>query len=354
MGSSSPIVVGIMYPSWWYGSEDGFGEEVAALEAIDPRIEVVFPTYEEPHEVRTARGAPQADGAAPIEAQPIEPEDRELMARMHVALAIDVPPDITTIAPDLAWVQAVGSGTAQLQAAGLAPAGVTLTSNGGSNGVAIAEFVFGRLIEARKHFVDLAAAQADHEWKAIYGTQLSGQTLGLLGYGAINQAVAVRAAAFGMRVLVARRTPDAQPEPPVDECFGPDDLHEMLGRCDAVIAAVPETPETEAMMNADAFAAMRPGAFFANVGRGTLVDEAALVDALESGQVGSAAIDVAQVEPLPADHPLWEAPNLRISGHCSTAPSALFPNLHRTFRENLRRFVGGEALTNQVEAGRGY
>ena len=66
MGSSSPIVVGIMYPSWWYGSEDGFAEEVAALEAIDPRIEVVFPTYEEPHEVRTARGAPQADGAAPI------------------------------------------------------------------------------------------------------------------------------------------------------------------------------------------------------------------------------------------------------------------------------------------------
>ncbi|MEZ5373426.1 MAG: NAD(P)-dependent oxidoreductase [Microthrixaceae bacterium] len=252
----------------------------------------MFPTYEEPHEVRTARGAPQADGAAPMEAQPIEPEDRELMARMHVALAIDVPPNITTIAPDLAWVQAVGIGHRPVAGRRAGAAGVTLTSNGGSNGVAIAEFVFGRLIEACKHFVDLAAAQADHEWKAIYGTQLSGQTLGLLGYGAIKPARGRRAAAFGMRVLVACCTPDAQPEPPVDECFGPDDLHEMLGRCDAVIAAVPETP-TEAMVNADACSDATGGVLRQRrpcrhrAGRRGRPDRR-----LESGQVGSAAIDV--------------------------------------------------------------
>lgn len=353
MRNSAPIVVGIMHPPEWLGSESDIAAEMAALEAIDPRIEVVVATYIESHDVRTARGAPD-QAHRPMEPQPIAPDVREAMQRLHVALAIDVPPDITTIAPDLAWIQAVGSGTAHLQAAGLDAAGVKLTNNGGSNGVGIAEFAFGRLIESRKRFREIAALQAEQRWTPMYGTQLSGQTLGLLGYGAINQAVAERAAAFGMRVLVARRSSGAQPARPVDEFFGPDELHEMLGRCHAVIAAVPETPETEGLMDAAAFAAMRPGAFFANVGRGTLVDEAALIAALESGHLGSAAIDVALVEPLPQGDPLWDAPNLVISGHCSTSPAAMMPNLHRLFRENLERFVNGRPLLHEVTAGRGY
>lgn len=352
MDEAGSIVVGILYPPAWYGSRRGFSDEVAELEAVDPRVEVVTATYEEPHEVRTARGAGAADSALP-EAQPIAPEDRATLSRIRVALAIDLPPDITEIAPDLAWVQAVGSGTAQLQAVGLAEAGVTLTSNGGSNSLAIAEFVFGRLIEARKRFRELAAAHADHRWDSLYGEQLSGQSLGLIGYGAINQAVAERAAAFGMRVLVTRRTPRAA-EAPVDCFHGPDGLHEMLGSCDAVIAAVPETAETDTMMDAAAFASMRRGAFFANVGRGTLVDEGALVAALSSGQLGAAALDVTRTEPLPPEDALWDAPNLQISGHCSTSPAAMMPNVHRLFQDNLRRFVNGEALLNEVAADRGY
>jgi phosphoglycerate dehydrogenase-like enzyme len=349
---STPIVVGILYPPEWFGSEPGFRAEVEAIEGTDPRVEVVVATYLEPHELRTARGA--GVDAPPVEAPTITPATRTALRRVRVALAIDVPPDITTIAPDLEWVQAVGAGTAHLQAAGLAQAGVRLTSNGGSNSVAIAEFVFGRLIESRKRFPELAALQGDHRWEPRYGEQLSGQTLGLIGFGAINQAVAHRAAAFGMTILVVRRTANAIPEGHVARCFGPDGLHEMLGQCDAVIAAVPETPETAAMMDTAAFASMRHGAFFANVGRGTLVDEPALVAALRSGQVGSAAIDVARTEPLPPDDALWDAPNLQISAHCSTVPTAMFPNLHRQFRANLRRFLDGEPLEHEVSAGRSY
>jgi phosphoglycerate dehydrogenase-like enzyme len=128
----------------------------------------------------------------------------------------------------------------------------------------------------------------------------------------------------------------------------------MLDEADAVIAAVPETPETAGLMDAAAFAAMRPGAFFCNVGRGSLVDEAALIDALERGHLGGAALDVASVEPLPADHPLWDAPRLWISSHSASAPAALFVNLHRLFASNLTRFLAGEPLENEVEAGRGY
>ena len=187
MDADPSIVVGILYPPAWYGSEEGFAAEVAALEAVDPRIEVVVVTYEEPHDVRTARGAGDPDLPEP---QAISPEDRSALSRIHVALAIDLPPDITAIAPDLAWVQAVGAGTSHLQSVGLAGAGIRLTTNGGSNSVAIAEFALGRLLEARKRFRELATAQHEHRWASLFGDQLSGQTLGLIGFGAINQAVA--------------------------------------------------------------------------------------------------------------------------------------------------------------------
>ncbi len=151
-----------------------------------------------------------------------------------------------------------------------------------------------------------------------------------------------------------RRSADGPGHRHVDRVYGPDGLHELLGQCHAVIAAVPATPETADMMDAAAFASIRPGAFFANVGRGTLVDEPELIASLESGHVGAAALDVTRVEPLPPDDPLWAAPNLRISGHCSTSPAALIPNLHRLFRENLERFVRAEPHTNQVSTERGY
>ena len=99
---------------------------------------------------------------------------------------------------------------------------------------------------------------------------------------------------------------------------------------------------------------MKPGAFFCNVGRGTLLDEAALIDALQSGHLRGAALDVASLEPLPADHPLWDAPNLYLSYHCSSSPAALFVNLHRLWRDNLTRWLAGEPLRNEVDLARGY
>ncbi len=196
-------------------------------------------------------------------------------------------------------------------------------------------------------------AQGEQRWDALFGGQLAGRTLGLIGYGAINQAVATRAATFDMTVL-ATRNRAAEPEAPVERFFRPDELHEMLGRCDAVVAAAPETPATMGMVGAAELSAMRPGAFFANVGRGSLLDEAALIDALRDGRLAAAALDVASVEPLPADHPLWDAPNVYLSGHCSSSPGALFRNLHELFRQNLARLLDGRPLLNEVDLARGY
>jgi phosphoglycerate dehydrogenase-like enzyme len=350
--TSDPVVVGVLYPAEWYGSPDAFHQEVADLRAVDPRVEVVVASYAEPHDLRTARGTGD-DGSLRDQAPEVPDDVREALARAEVVLAIDLPFDVGALAPRLRWVQAVGAGTGQLQSAGLAENDIALTSNGGSNSIGIAEFVVGRLLQVTKRFRELDEAQAAHRWEPLYGGQLAGQTLGLIGYGAINQAVAVRAAAFGMTVMATRQRP-TDPEAPVARFFTPDRLHEMLGACDAVVAAAPETPATIGLVGAAELAAMRPGAFFANVGRGSLLDEAALIDALDRGHLGAAALDVASVEPLPADDPLWDAPNLYLSGHCSSSPGAMFRNLHELFRQNLRRHLDGQPLLNQVDLGRGY
>ncbi len=349
-----PVVVGLLYPSEWFGDRDRFEAELRDLEALDERVELVVEPYVEPHELRSVRGKPGADRLR-AQAPPLTDAQRDALGRCDAVLAIDLPFDVRSVAPRLQWVQAVGAGTGQLQSAGLAEAGIRLTTAAGANAVAIAEFALARVLQEWKHFRAFDEAQHEHRWEPNYTEQLAGTTLGLLGLGAINSAVAARAHAFGLRVVATRRsaTPGAT-APDVDELFTPDALHSMLAQCDAVIAAVPETPETSGLMASAAFAAMRPGSFFCNVGRGSLVDEAPLIDALRSGHLRAAALDVASVEPLPADSPLWDAPNLYLSPHAAAAPAALFANLHRLFRDNLTRFLAGDDLTNEVDLQRGY
>jgi phosphoglycerate dehydrogenase-like enzyme len=350
--SADEIVVGILFPPEWFG--DDFAAAIASLEALDPRVRVVVETYVESHDLRSARGRPDADtlrGDAPE----LTDAQRSAFAEVDVLLALDLPFDVAELAPALRWVQAVGAGTAQLQSAGLGPAGIRLTSAAGVNAVGIAEFALGRVLQHWKRFREFDAAQAQQRWVPVYGRQLAGCTLGLIGLGEINSAVAARAQAFDLRVLATRRsaTPGAT-APDVDELFPPTDLLVMLGLCDAVIAAVPETPETTGIMNREAFAALPAGAFFCNVGRGSFVAEDALIDALTTGHLGGAALDVASEEPLPAGHPLWEAPNLYLSPHAAASPDAMFVNLLQLFRENLSRYLEGSPLRNEVDLGRGY
>jgi phosphoglycerate dehydrogenase-like enzyme len=351
---SAPVLVGVLYPAEWFGTPESFAAEIKRLEGIDDRVQVVVEPYVEPHELRSARGKPGADRLR-SDAPPLSDQQREVFGRLDVALAIDLPFDVSAVAPGLRWVQAVGAGTGQLQSAGLAEAGIRLTTAAGANAVAIAEFALARVLGHWKRFRELDDAQDRHHWEPLYGQELAGNTLGLIGLGAINAAVASRARAFAVRVQATRRsaTPGAT-APDVDVLYPPSELAAMLGACDAVIAAVPETPDTAGMMNRDAFAAMKPGAFFCNVGRGSLVDETALIDALRGGHLRAAALDVASVEPLPADHPLWVTPNLYLSSHSASSPAALFANLHELFRENLSRFLRGEPMQNEVDLRRGY
>lgn len=344
--ATGPIVLGICYPPAWFGGADAIAEVARGVEALDPRIEVVVEPYEEGQRQRTLRGSPEGTTEARASAPELTDAQRAMFARVHAVIAIDLPFDVAALAPDLVWVQGVGAGTAQLETAGLADAGILLTSAAGTNAVGIAEFVVGRLLEERKRYPQLRESQARHAWEPQYGLELAGAVVGLIGYGAINAAVARRLRAFDVTVLACRRS--SAPTPDVAELFPTERLHDMLGRCDTVVAAVPETPATIGLMDADAFAAMAPDSFFVNVGRGTLVDEAALIDALTRGHLRGAALDVASQEPLPPEHPLWDAPNLSLSYHCSTSPGAMAGNLHRLWTEQVRRWVAGDALENVV------
>ena len=347
--ADGPIVLGILYPGLWQRGVPPLDDVVAGLRALDPRIEVVVETYDEGQYQRTLRGSEEGVAQARADAPEISDALRALLGRVHAVLALDLPFDAPTLAPELRWVQAVGAGTAQLETAGLAAAGIGLTSAAGTNATGIAEFVVGRLLEERKRFPALRESQVRHAWEPQYGLELAGTTVGLLGLGAINAAIARRLQAFDVEVLACRRS--AKPgdtAPDVDTLYPSAAMHEMFGRCDTVVAAVPETPDTIGLMDAGAFAAMAAGSFFVNVGRGTLVDEPALIAALQRGHLRGAALDVASEEPLPADHPLWDAPNLSLSYHCSVSPSAMAGNLYRLWADNARRWLAGEPLHNVV------
>jgi phosphoglycerate dehydrogenase-like enzyme len=351
--SDDTITVGVLYPPEWYRDDDGFTASLDRIAAVDPRIIVIAECYVEPHELRSVRVGAEAD-AHRDEAPELTGAQRDALAAIDVAVAIDLPYDIATHAPSLRWVQCVGAGTAQLQSA-ITGTDIRLTSGAGVNAIAIAEFAIARVLQHWKRFREFDELQAAHDWGSLFGRQLAGATVGLIGLGNINAAVAARLQAFDVRVLATRRsaTPGAT-APDVDGLYPTTDLHAMLAECDAVICAVPETSATAQLMDRAAFAAMKPRSFFVNVGRGSLVDEAALVAALESGHLAGAALDVASQEPLPPDHFLWNAPNLYLSPHASSAPDALFVNLTELFCANLARYLADEALVNEVDVDAGY
>ena len=345
------VVVGLMYPAAWETrSRALIDADHARLAAVDPRVELREVRYIESGELRTRRGA---DPAADLRhlAPPLTAEQREGLAAVDVVLAMDLPFDVAGLAPRLRWVQGTGAGVSQLVSAGLAETGIRLTTAAGVNAVSISEFVVARLLQLWKRLPEIDELASRRLWEPTFGREIAGLTLGVVGLGSIGREVARRGRALGLNVIGQRRS--ARPgdtDPDVDELLGPGTLLELARRCDAIVSAVPETADTVGLFDRSLFAAMRPGALFVNVGRGSAVDEQALAEALRSGHLAGAAIDVTSQEPLPESSPLWDVPRLLISPHSATAPESFWPNLYELFRDNLRRYLTGQPLRNEVDA----
>lgn len=253
-------------------------------------------------------------------------------------------------APNVRWIHSVSAGNDGLIGAGL-PAVCLLTHSEGAAAPAIAEYVMGMFVALARHFPVLLRNMAERRWQrpAALPMALEGRTLLVVGLGHIGRAIAARAGAFGMTVIAATRTP--RPDPAVSETHPLAALPDLLPRADAIAVAIALAPQTHRLIGAREFARCKPGALLVNVARGAIVDTEALRKALISGRLGGAGLDVTDPEPLPPDHPLWEAPHLIISPHMSAMGSPLAEQrLADGIAENFERYLKGETPGGVIAA----
>lgn len=257
---------------------------------------------------------------------------------------------------NIKWVQLSSAGTDGYTAPGVLAPGTILTNSTGAYGLAISEHMIGQLLMQIKHLDGYYDAQKEKKWSDC-GTvgSIYGSTTLVVGLGDIGSDFARRMNALGSRVIGIRRNVGAKPEY-LDALHTLDQLDELLPQADFVACSLPGTHATYHLFDADRLAKMKQGAVLLNVGRGSAVDSFALNDALRSGHLGGACLDVVEPEPLPADHPLWEAPNLLLTPHISGFYH-LPETLERVVRIavfNLEAFVKGQPLKNQVDFATGY
>jgi phosphoglycerate dehydrogenase-like enzyme len=289
-----------------------------------------------------------------------EAERAAALATAEVAYTWTLSAEELTRAPQLRWVHTSAVAVETLCLPELAARGVRVSNTRGVQAVPIAEHALAAVLALAKQLPFAIDSQRRGVWAqdAFTGARLpwllNGRTLGLIGLGSIGQALAARASALGMSVLALRRQMDAPPVTGVTAIYGRDRLIAMLGRCDALVVAAPLTPHTNGLIDRTALAALKPGAVVVNVGRSAIVDTDALVDALESGHVGGAALDVFPEEPLPPGHRLWTAPNLIVTPHTSGFRQGHWDEVVHVFADNLQRYQAGEALRFEVEVERGY
>jgi phosphoglycerate dehydrogenase-like enzyme len=192
-------------------------------------------------------------------------------------------------------------------------------------------------------------------WEPFVTGGLHGKTLGIVGYGGIGSAAAARARPFGVKILALRRRAELfDSDPLVDATFAPDQINDLMAASDYVLAAAPLTPKTRGMIGAAQIAAMKPTAVIINVGRGPVIDQAALVQALEAGKIRGAALDVFEVEPVPPGDPLYRMHNVLLSPHTADRVEDFYALVFDCFLENFRRFQAGEPLRNIVDKHAGY
>lgn len=255
-------------------------------------------------------------------------------------------------AGSLRWIQAASAGVDGLLFPELVDSDVVLTNARGVFDRPIAEHVMAVLLLFAKDLRGVLERQRRREWRPRDAETLEGKRLLVVGVGSIGRAIARTAKAFGMTVRGVGRT--TRPDALFGTVMGVDELHDALGWADVVVDVLPATPATHHLFDAEAFAAMNPGVRFVNVGRGSTVDEVALVEALRSGRIAAAALDVFETEPLPPESPLWELPNVVITPHVAGDVAGWREAVVEVFVENLERYLTGEPLKGVVDKRLGF
>lgn len=254
-------------------------------------------------------------------------------------------------APGLQWLHVFNAGVDHPIYSEMLQRGVRLTTSAGTTAVPIAQSAIAGLLMLARNFPRWLAAQRERRWDPArtpdFPRDLAGQTVVIYGLGSIGSEIARLARALGLKVIGVRRSA-LKPGDPVDELHPPQQLDALLARADWLIIASPLNEETRGLVNADRLARLPRGARLINIGRGEIIDEPALIGALQSGHLAGAYLDVFEKEPLPEDSPLWHLPNVFVSPHNSAAASGNDARIFRLFLDNLGRWQRKEPLHNAV------
>jgi len=245
----------------------------------------------------------------------------------------------------LAWFQSPGAGYDDPVFTALVANGVRVT-NAHVNSLPIAEFVMRSVLDEFQDAAQWRDQATKRLWRIHDWREVSGSTWVIVGLGGIGTEVARRARAFGAHVIGCRRHPS--PTDPTERTVTPDHLDQVVGLADVLVLAAPATPETANLVNAAFLAQMKRGSLLVNVARGTLVDDDALIESLDSGHLSAAILDVFRTEPLPEDHPFWAHPKVRVSPHNAAGGVGRLARQANLFKENLDRYLGGRPLLNEV------
>jgi phosphoglycerate dehydrogenase-like enzyme len=293
---------------------------------------------------------------------------------MEVLFSNNPPPDLSGF-PALRWLQTASAGLDGVLASDPWARGITVTNGSGIHAVHMGEYVLGATmlwserLEARLAHRDAGRWDRERAMRTLHGRRLRGRTALVVGYGSLGREVARLLHALGMRILAVKSDPTARadhgwreagtgdPEGTLPErIVGPHALGDIVAEADVVVLTLPATPRTLGIVDARVLGAMRPDALLVNVGRGVLVDQAALIEILAAGRIGGAVLDVTDPEPLPDDSPLWTLADCLVTPHISALGDVaqLWHTTALLFAENLRRYAAGEPLLNVTSARTGY
>jgi phosphoglycerate dehydrogenase-like enzyme len=273
-------------------------------------------------------------------------------------------------APELRWVHSATAGVERVLTPASRARGLVITNARGVFSRPIAEYVMLMILAVSRRLPQLLELQAERTWQPLESRELRDITVGIVGLGSMGRAVGALATAFGCRVVATRRRPEAgtaassagegvSDEPylgslMLDRVLPPERLPELLGESDFVVLAAPLTPDTHGLIDAEAIAALKPGAWVINVARGELIEERALSRALREGRIGGAVLDTFLEEPLPPSSPLYDLPNVILTPHTSWSSTRVLDRSVGLFADNLRRYAAGEPLINVVDPAAGY
>lgn len=286
-----------------------------------------------------------------------QPEQMEPLLDEIEIVAGHFPHAMIPRAPRLRWFQQWGAGTDWLMRyPEVASLDFMLTNASGVHAVPISEHILAYMLAFSRRLPEAMRAQQQHAWQrdgSPEAFELAGKTMLLVGVGAIGQRTALVAGVLGMRVIGVRSDP-SKSVPGVEYMIGPEALETALPKADFVVLTIPLTAETRGLFNARLFERMKPAAYFINIGRGGTVDEEALIQALRSGQIAGAGLDVFATEPLPPDSPLWDMENVIITGHYSGSTPHYDRRALEIFIDNLERYLKNKPMRNVVDKQKGY